>query len=267
MLTQRALGPDGGAGRQQLPPFSALFRSGQLRWTAIGISSYLFAGTAFFLIAVLLPKALVDQGAAIRMSFGVASLVFAASIPGKAFTGYLMEVVGRRWTICYALLGSLPGLGLMLLAHHAGRHAAPMIMVGAAITGFTALSAATAFRIHLAEQFPTALRGRGHIFGESAGRIFSGVLAPFLMAPHTARRRSSSGRSSPSCRLAPSSRYCSAARRWGSSKPSPRACRSWPDRPIAAVRSGAPVITVGHHQPWGVPPSPIAGLIAQAGTR
>jgi MFS transporter, putative metabolite:H+ symporter len=185
MLTQPALGPDGGAVRQQLPPFSALFRSGQLRWTAIGISSYVFAGTAFFLIAVLLPKALVDQGAAVRMSFGVASLVFAASIPGKAFTGYLMEVVGRRWTICYALLGSLPGLCLMLLAHHAGRHAAPVIMVGAAITGFTALSAATAFRIYLAEQFPTALRGRGHIFGESAGRIFSGVLAPFLMAPHT----------------------------------------------------------------------------------
>jgi MFS transporter, putative metabolite:H+ symporter len=73
----------------------------------------------------------------------------------------------------------------MLLAHDGGRYAVPMIVVGAVITGFTALSAATAFRVYLAEQFPTALRGRGHIFGESAGRIFSGVLAPFLMAPHT----------------------------------------------------------------------------------
>jgi hypothetical protein len=54
------------------------------------------------------------------------------------------------------------------------------------MTGFTALSCATAFRIYLSEQFPTALRGRGHSFGESTGRIFSGVLAPFLMAPHTA---------------------------------------------------------------------------------
>jgi hypothetical protein len=26
----------------------------------------------------------------------VASLVFGASIPGKAFTGYLMEIIGRR---------------------------------------------------------------------------------------------------------------------------------------------------------------------------
>ena len=29
------------------------------------------------------------------------------------------------------------------------------------------------------------MRGRGHAFGESTGRVFSGVLAPFLMASHT----------------------------------------------------------------------------------
>ncbi|HZU87855.1 MAG TPA: hypothetical protein VE993_01225 [Stellaceae bacterium] len=30
------------------------------------------------------------------------------------------------------------------------------------------------------------MRGRGHLFGESFGRIFAGVLAPFLMEPHVA---------------------------------------------------------------------------------
>jgi MFS transporter, putative metabolite:H+ symporter len=172
--------------REPLPPFSALFRHGQLRWTLVGISSYVFAGTAFFLVAVLLPKALVDQGNGVARSFTVATLVFGASIPGKAFTGYLMEIIGRRWTICYAMVGSLPGLCLLLLAHHApAGYAGALMAIGGLITGFTALSAATAFRIYLAEQFPTALRGRGHTFGESAGRIFSGVLAPFLMTPYT----------------------------------------------------------------------------------
>jgi MFS family permease len=162
-----------------------LFHRGQLRWTAIGISSYIFAGTGFFLISVLLPKALVDQGGAVTLSFGVTSLVFAASIPGKGFTGFLMEIIGRRWTIFYALAGSLPGLFLMMMAHRAGPYATMVMVTGALMTGFTALSAATAFRIYLSEQFPTALRGRGHAFGESTGRIFSGVLAPFLMAPYT----------------------------------------------------------------------------------
>jgi MFS transporter, putative metabolite:H+ symporter len=111
--------------------------------------------------------------------------VFAASIPGKGFTGFLMEIIGRRWTIFYALAGSLPGLFLMMIAHRAGQHATMAMVIGALLTGFTALSCATAFRVYLAEQFPTALRGRGHAFGESTGRIFSGVLAPFLVAPHT----------------------------------------------------------------------------------
>ena len=188
-VPQRALatlGDNMQVAREELPPYRALFHRGQLRWTAIGISSYVFAGTAFFLISVLLPKALVDQGGAVTLSFGVTSLVFAASIPGKGFTGFLMEIIGRRWTIIYALAGSLPGLFLMMMAHRAGPYATVVLVTGALMTGFTALSAATAFRIYLSEQFPTALRGRGHAFGESAGRIFSGVLAPFLMAPHTA---------------------------------------------------------------------------------
>ena len=170
--------------REELPPYRALFYRGQLRWTAIGISSYVFCGTAFFLISVLLPKALVDQGAAVSLGLGVSSLVFAASIPGKGFTGFLMEIIGRRWTIFYALAGSLPGLFLMMLAHRAGPYATVLMAAGALMTGFTALSTATAFRIYLSEQFPTALRGRGHAFGELVGRIFSGVLAPFLMEPH-----------------------------------------------------------------------------------
>jgi hypothetical protein len=54
------------------------------------------------------------------LSFGVSSLVFTASIPGKGFTGFLMEIIGRRWTIFYALAGSLPGLFMMMMAHRAG---------------------------------------------------------------------------------------------------------------------------------------------------
>jgi MFS family permease len=178
-----ALGDNPTSVRERLPPYRALWGRGQLPRTLVGISSYVFAGSAFFLISVLLPKALVDQGTPVATSFAVATLVFTASIPGKGFTGYLMEIIGRRWTIFYALAGSLPGLLLMLLAHRAGPYAPTAMFGGALLTGFTALSGATAFRIYLSEQFPTALRGRGHIFGESVGRVFSGVLAPFLMEP------------------------------------------------------------------------------------
>jgi putative MFS transporter len=183
-LTAGALGAGLPLCREPLPPYWALFGRSQLRWTTVGILSGVCAGTAAFLIHVLLPKALVDQGLAVAFSLGLSSLIYFASIPGKAFTGFLMEIIGRRWTITYALAGSLPGLVLMLVAHRAGQYASLVIITGGVITGFTVLSAFTATRVYLSEQFPTALRGRGHIFGESFARLFAGVLAPFLIEPH-----------------------------------------------------------------------------------
>jgi AAHS family 4-hydroxybenzoate transporter-like MFS transporter len=184
-LTLAELGDHQEEARAPLPPYWALFARGQLRWTTVGVLSGICAGTAFFLISVLLPKALNDQGFAVSASLGLTSIVYAASFFGKGFTGFLMEIIGRRWTIAYALTGSLPGLVLMLLSHRAGDYAGVMMVAGGLIIGFTVLSAFTATRVYLSEQFPTALRGRGHIFGESFGRLFAGGLAPFLMEPHT----------------------------------------------------------------------------------
>ena len=175
---------DPGSKPEPLPPFIALFRRGQLRWTVIGIFCLICAQVSYFAISVLLPKALVDQGAAISMSFGLSSLVFMASIPGKAFTGFIMEIIGRRWAITYCLAGSVPGLLLMAVAHNAGDYSTVVFVAGALITGFTVLSTFPAVRVYLSEQFPTALRGRGHYFGEAMSRVFSAVLAPFLLEPY-----------------------------------------------------------------------------------
>jgi MFS transporter, putative metabolite:H+ symporter len=129
---------------------------------------------------------LVEQGAAVSLSFGLSSLVFLASVPGKGFTGFLMEIIGRRWTIAYALAGSLPGLFLMLMAHQAGEYAMVMMVAGALTPASRCCPPSPpSVRVYLSGQFPTALRGRGHIFSESLGRLFAGVLAPFLMEPHT----------------------------------------------------------------------------------
>ncbi len=184
-LTPAELGADLTDVREALPPFAALFRAGQLRWTAVGICCYAAATTAYYCSAILLPKALVDQGAAVGLSFGLGTLLFVVTIPGKFFTGFIMEVIGRRWTITYCFAGAVPGLALMALAHNAGAYATVAMTAGAIITGLTILSSFTAVRVYLSEQFPTALRGRGHFFGEATGRIFSGVLTPFLLEPYT----------------------------------------------------------------------------------
>jgi MFS family permease len=143
------------------------------------------AASAAFMTAALLPKALTNQGYAVSVSLGITSIIYATSFVGKGFTGWLMEIIGRRWTIFYVMAGSLPGFCLMLLSHTAGEYARVLMIAGGLIIGFTVVSAFSATRVYLSEQFPTALRGRGHIFGESCGRIFAGGLVPFFMAPHT----------------------------------------------------------------------------------
>lgn len=184
-LTVAELGPNLSVAREQLPPFTALFRAGQLRWTLVGILCGFCGATCYYCSAILLPKALVDQGAGVTLSFGLSTLIFGASIPGKLFNGYIMEVIGRRWTITLAFTLSVPGLLMMMLAHRFGASAETVFVVGVLIVGFTVLSCFPAVRVYISEQFPTALRGRGHFFDESFARLFAGVLIPFLLEPHT----------------------------------------------------------------------------------
>ncbi len=184
-LTVAELGPNLETAAEPLPPFSALFSQGQLRWTVVGIVIYASATTAYYCSAILLPKALVDQGAGVSIGLGLTGLLFLVTIPGKFFTGYIMEVIGRRWTITYCLAGAIPGLFLMGAAHLTGQYATVAMTAGAIITGLTVLSSFTAVRVYLSEQFPTALRGRGHFFGEATGRVFSGVITPFFLEPYT----------------------------------------------------------------------------------
>jgi MFS family permease len=184
-LTVSDLGPNLADAREALPPFTALFRAGQLRWTVVGILCYAAATTAYYCSAILLPKALVDQGSAVGLSFGLGTLLFMVTIPGKFFNGFIMEIIGRRWSITYCLGGAVPGLVLMAMALNLGIYSTVAMTAGAIITGFTVLSSFPAVRVYLSEQFPTALRGHGHFFGEATGRIFSGVLTPFFLEPYT----------------------------------------------------------------------------------
>src|SRR6202008_1791382 len=70
-------------------------------------------------------------------------------------TGFIMEIIGRRWTITYCFAGAIPGLALMVLAHRTGDYATVAMSAGVIITGLTVLSSFTAVRVYLSEQFPT----------------------------------------------------------------------------------------------------------------
>ncbi len=184
-LTLAALGNVREAAREKLPPYWHLFAKGQLRWTIVGVVTGTCAASAAFMTATLLPKALHNQGYPVAVSLGLTSVIYMVSFFGKGFSAWLMEIIGRRWTIFFVMFGAVPGYSLMMLAHSAGSYAHALMIVGGLIVGFTVVSAFSATRVYMSEQFPTALRGRGHIFGESSGRIVFAGLLPALMVPYT----------------------------------------------------------------------------------
>lgn len=176
---------------QDLPPYSAIFSRGQLRRTMVASLLWMSALVSYYLFSFMLPKALVDQGFAVQLSFGLSSLLFFVTIPGKLLNGMMMEWIGRRWTIFLDLLASVVGLLLMVFAHAASGisfglpNATVMFIVGAVITGFTVLSSFPAVRIYMTEQFPTNIRGRGYFFSEMFGRVVAGIAIPFLISGYT----------------------------------------------------------------------------------
>ena len=184
-LTLAELGNVREAAREKLPPYWHLFAKGQLRFTLVGVVTGTCAASAAFMTATLLPKALHNQGYPVAVSLGLTSVIYMVSFFGKGFSAWLMEIIGRRWTIFFVMFGAVPGYGLMMLAHSAGSYAHTLMITGGSIVGFTVVSAFSATRVYMSEQFPTALRGRGHIFGESSGRIIFAGLLPALMVPYT----------------------------------------------------------------------------------
>ncbi len=184
-LTLAELGNVREAAREKLPPYWHLFAKGQLRFTLVGVVTGTCAASAAFMTATLLPKALHNQGYPVAVSLGLTSVIYMVSFFGKGFSAWLMEIIGRRWTIFFVMFGAVPGYGLMMLAHSAGSYAHTLMIAGGLIVGFTVVSAFSATRVYMSEQFPTALRGRGHIFGESSGRIVFAGLLPALMVPYT----------------------------------------------------------------------------------
>ena len=168
-----------------LPPYSALFSGSQLRYTLVAALTWTGALVSYYVFAFLLPKALHDQGLAVKLSFGLATLTFFVTIPGKIFNGYLMEWIGRKRTIFLALFLSIFGLFLMVIAHRTAS-STPIFVAGVVVTGLTVLSSFPAVRIYMTEQFPTNLRARGYFLAEMIGRATAGLAVPLYLTKYTA---------------------------------------------------------------------------------
>ena len=136
-------------------------------WFCINLSYY----GAF----IWIPTLLVDRGFTLTQSFSFTLIITLAQLPGYAVAAWLIEVLGRRWTLTIFLAGS----ALAATGYGLADSEATIIAAGCALSFFN-LGAWGALYAIGPELYPTAVRGTGTGAAAAFGRVAS-MLAPFLV--------------------------------------------------------------------------------------
>ena len=130
---------------------------------------------AYYGAFIWIPTLLVERGFTLTQSFTFTLIITLAQIPGYAMAAWLIEVLGRRWTLTVFLTGS----ALSAIGYGLADSEATIIAAGCALSFFN-LGAWGALYAIGPELYPTAVRGTGTGAAAAFGRIAS-MLAPFLV--------------------------------------------------------------------------------------
>ncbi|MGP5639784.1 MFS transporter [Brachybacterium tyrofermentans] len=130
---------------------------------------------AYYGAFIWIPTLLVERGFSLTQSFTFTLIITLAQIPGYAVAAWLIEVLGRRWTLTVFLAGSAVAATCYGLADSE----ATIIAAGCALSFFN-LGAWGALYAIGPELYPTAVRGTGTGAAAAFGRVAS-MLAPFLV--------------------------------------------------------------------------------------
>ncbi|MFC0672422.1 MFS transporter [Brachybacterium hainanense] len=136
-------------------------------WFCVNLSYY----GAF----IWIPSLLVERGYDLTRSFTFTLIITLAQLPGYAVSSWLIEVIGRRWTLCVFLLGSA---GSAMLFGVADSPAA--IIAAGCLLSFFNLGAWGALYAISPEIYPTRVRGTGSGAAAGFGRLAS-IIAPIMV--------------------------------------------------------------------------------------
>ncbi|MFC7457516.1 MFS transporter [Brachybacterium sp. GCM10030267] len=136
---------------------------------------WFFINLSYYGAFIWIPTLLVDRGFTLTQSFTFTLIITLAQLPGYAVSAWLIEVIGRRWTLTLFLAGS----ALSATAYGLADTEVLIIVAGCCLSFFN-LGAWGALYAIGPELYPTAVRGTGTGAAAGFGRIAS-LLAPFMV--------------------------------------------------------------------------------------
>lgn len=130
---------------------------------------------SYYGIFTWLPTLLSESGRGITSSFLYVLIITIAQIPGYFTAAYLVDKVGRKWTLAPFLF--MTAVGAFFFRNAATTET--IIFWGSVISFFN-LGAWGVVYTYTPEQYPTRVRGTGAGWAAACGR-FGGVLAPLIV--------------------------------------------------------------------------------------
>ena len=159
----------------ETPGFSALWSKGMRRRTVMLWLAWFGIVFSYYGIFMWLPSMVFAQGFAIVKTFEYVLIMTVAQLPGYYAAAYLVDVIGRRYTLGLFLL--LSGVCSYFFGN-AGDVSA-LLGWGAAMSFFN-LGAWGVIYTYTPEQYPTSMRALGSGWAAGFGRI-GGMIAPMLV--------------------------------------------------------------------------------------
>jgi len=130
---------------------------------------------SYYGIFTWLPTLLTESGRGITKSFEYVLIITLAQIPGYFSAAYLVDKVGRKWTLAPYLFLTAAGA---FFFRNAGSEVA--VLFWGCFISFFNLGAWGVVYTYTPEQYPTRARGTGAGWAAACGR-FGGVLAPLAV--------------------------------------------------------------------------------------
>ncbi len=159
----------------ETPGFLSLWAKGMRRRTIMLWCAWFGIVFSYYGIFMWLPSIVYAQGFEIVKTFEYVLVMTLAQLPGYYAAAWLVDVIGRRYTLSLFLLMS----GVCSFFFGNAGSVAMLLMWGAAMSFFN-LGAWGVIYTYTPEQYPTSMRALGSGWAAGFGRI-GGMIAPMLV--------------------------------------------------------------------------------------
>lgn len=157
--------------------WSMLFKPPYLSRTLVSYALYSVTLITWYVVMVYMPVIIADYGVVLSSAVALSSIFFVSSAVGSMSIGPVADKLGRKPATTIFI-----GIAIISFFALPSAHNTILLLLLGCFAVCFGNGTNAIFKVYIAEQYPTDLRGMGVGAGEAVARFIGGVLATYLLA-------------------------------------------------------------------------------------